>query len=103
MNHDTETCGARRPGWENGPAIGRNRIPCVLPADHAEGEHRNAFGDTWPVASLLELEIAATMRALDALYARVRAGDDSAHLRQRIARWEALQAALMGDPGALSA
>jgi hypothetical protein len=41
-------CGARRPGWENGPAIGRHRIPCVLEHGHA-GDHRNALGKSWPV------------------------------------------------------
>lgn len=41
------TCGARRPGWTTGPAIGANRLPCVLDANHT-GDHRNAFGQTWP-------------------------------------------------------
>ncbi|MFE3073139.1 hypothetical protein [Streptomyces sp. NPDC059247] len=45
-------CGARRPGWEQGPAIGINRIPCILPAGH-EGEHGNAFGQTWPATAPL--------------------------------------------------
>lgn len=43
----TAPCGARRPGWEHGPAIGINRIPCVHVAGHT-GEHANAFGQTWP-------------------------------------------------------
>lgn len=41
-------CDGRRPGWEHGPAIGRQRIPCTLPAGH-DGDHRNALGDTWPL------------------------------------------------------
>lgn len=41
------TCGARRPGWTTGPAIGINRIPCTL-TTHTTGDHRNAFGQTWP-------------------------------------------------------
>ncbi|MGC5398066.1 hypothetical protein ACPXCP_20320 [Streptomyces sp. DT20] len=41
------TCGARRPGWTTGPATGINRIPCTLDTDHT-GDHRNAFGQTWP-------------------------------------------------------
>ena len=45
-SNDT-TCGARRPGWENGPAIGIHRIPCVLSPDH-QGDHANAFGQQWP-------------------------------------------------------
>lgn len=40
-------CGARRPGWERGPAIGINRIPCVLPDGH-DGDHSNALDQTWP-------------------------------------------------------
>ncbi|MGW5215136.1 hypothetical protein ACWEQO_29090 [Streptomyces sp. NPDC004051] len=40
-------CGARRPGWEHGPAIGIHRIPCVLERGHV-GEHANAFGQAWP-------------------------------------------------------
>lgn len=24
-----DICGARKPGFEDGPAIGRNRIPCI--------------------------------------------------------------------------
>lgn len=41
------TCSARRPGWTTGPAIGTNRLPCVLDPDHTD-DHRNAFGQTWP-------------------------------------------------------
>ncbi|MEV0692165.1 hypothetical protein [Streptomyces sp. NPDC050388] len=40
------TCGARQPGWENGPPIGRHRIPCVLDSGH-RGDHRNALRDKW--------------------------------------------------------
>ncbi|MFI6860171.1 hypothetical protein ACIBKZ_09695 [Streptomyces sp. NPDC050421] len=40
-------CGARRPGWTTGPAIGTNRLPCILDPDHT-GDHRNAFGQMWP-------------------------------------------------------
>ncbi|MFJ4867792.1 hypothetical protein [Streptomyces sp. NPDC088757] len=43
----TALCGARRPGWETGPAIGINRIPCVQDAGH-DGDHVNAFGQSWP-------------------------------------------------------
>lgn len=39
-------CGARRPGWETGPTIGANRIPCVLSAEH-EGEYA---AQLWAVA-----------------------------------------------------
>lgn len=39
-------CGARQPGWESGPAIGRHRIPCVLDTGHMD-DHANAFGDKW--------------------------------------------------------
>ncbi|WP_165984609.1 hypothetical protein [Streptomyces sp. YIM 98790] len=39
-------CGARRGGWEDGPAIGRHRLACVLPAEHAEA-HRDALGKSW--------------------------------------------------------
>ena len=41
-----DTCGARRPGWSNGPAIGRRRLPCTREVGH-EGEHANALRDTW--------------------------------------------------------
>jgi hypothetical protein len=40
------TCGARKPGWANGPAVGANRIPCLEPAGHS-GEHRDGLGQTW--------------------------------------------------------
>lgn len=40
------TCGARRPGWEHGPAIGIHRIPCVLDPFHQD-DHANAFGLGW--------------------------------------------------------
>lgn len=39
-------CGARKPGWEHGPAIGRHRIPCTLPTGH-QGVHRDGLGQTW--------------------------------------------------------
>ncbi|MFI8422865.1 hypothetical protein [Streptomyces sp. NPDC085460] len=58
-------CGARRPGWERGPAIGINRIPCVQPAGHAD-DHANAFGQTWtaqPGAAELLLGIADRLDA----------------------------------------
>lgn len=41
------TCGARRPGWEHGPAIGINRIPCVLDPFHTD-DHANAWAQRWP-------------------------------------------------------
>ncbi|WP_329315410.1 hypothetical protein [Streptomyces sp. NBC_01262] len=44
-------CGARRPGWEYGPAIGRHRLPCVRESHEGElGDHVNALGETWPPA-----------------------------------------------------
>lgn len=46
MTNKSETCGARRPGWEHGPAWGRKRLPCILEDGHG-GQHANAFGDTW--------------------------------------------------------
>ena len=50
MQHNVQPtaplCGARRPGWDQGPAVGRHRIPCVLPAGHT-GEHRDALRGTW--------------------------------------------------------
>lgn len=39
---------------------------------------------------------------LDELYRRVRRGDNSVLTRQRIARWEALMQAAVGDPSALA-
>jgi hypothetical protein len=72
-------CGARRPGWEHGPAIGINRIPCVLPAAH-DGEHRNAFAQTWPATDPLA---AALYRFADRLDTR----------RPRAAMTEALRRA----------
>lgn len=41
-------CGARRPGWDQGPAIGRHRIPCVRASHDDDGDHRNGLGETWP-------------------------------------------------------
>ncbi|MER6531589.1 hypothetical protein [Streptomyces sp. NPDC001508] len=49
-----------------------------------------------------ELEYRRITRRLDALYAALRAGDDSVLTRQRIARLEALQQAFMGFPEALA-
>jgi hypothetical protein len=43
---DRERCGARRPGWDHGPAVGSHRIPCILPAGH-DGGHRDGLGQTW--------------------------------------------------------
>lgn len=42
-------CGARRPGWDQGPAIGRHRIPCTLPTGH-DGGHRDGLGNEWTPA-----------------------------------------------------
>ncbi|MEU6391062.1 hypothetical protein [Streptomyces sp. NPDC046939] len=50
-----------------------------------------------------ELEWRQITRKLEALYGAVRAGDSTAYTRQRITRLEALQQALMGFPGALTA
>ncbi|MGW8438698.1 hypothetical protein ACWGKS_26410 [Nocardiopsis sp. NPDC055879] len=41
-----DVCSTRRPGYQEGPAWGRRRLPCVREVDH-EGVHANAFGDTW--------------------------------------------------------
>jgi len=38
-----EPCGARRAGWEQGPAVGARRLPCVAEAEH-EGDHIDAAG-----------------------------------------------------------
>ncbi|MCX5211461.1 hypothetical protein OG689_19570 [Kitasatospora sp. NBC_00240] len=46
MSAPTTACGVRRPGWTDGPAIGRHRLPCVLPAGHGP-RHRDALGETW--------------------------------------------------------
>ncbi|MER5182630.1 hypothetical protein ABT009_30485 [Streptomyces sp. NPDC002896] len=43
---DTPLCGARRPGWER-PGPGRHRhLPCILAEGH-DGDHRDAFRQTW--------------------------------------------------------
>ncbi|MEV7309458.1 hypothetical protein AB0N67_24805 [Streptomyces microflavus] len=39
-------CGARRPGWDQGPAVGSHRIPCTLPTGH-DGGHRDGLGNEW--------------------------------------------------------
>ncbi|MFE7954284.1 hypothetical protein [Streptomyces sp. NPDC057413] len=54
-------------------------------------------------AEYRDLEFAYVTARLNVLYARVRAGEDSAVLRERIARLEALQQALCGFPEALAA
>ncbi|MFD7443897.1 hypothetical protein [Streptomyces sp. NPDC059909] len=59
-----QLCGARRPGWENGPAIGINRIPCILAAGH-DDDHRNAFGQTWPAAAPLAAALLQLADKLD--------------------------------------
>lgn len=43
---EAPTCDARRPGYQEGPPIGRRRLPCVLPAGH-DGRHTTAFRDTF--------------------------------------------------------
>lgn len=50
-------CGARKPGWELGPAIGSHRIPCVLAAGH-DGDHRDGLGQTWPPSHMPPLDTA---------------------------------------------
>ncbi|WP_158686600.1 hypothetical protein [Streptomyces griseoflavus] len=50
-----------------------------------------------------ELEWRQITRRLDALYAAQAVGDDSTYTQQRIARLEALQAALCGFPEQLAA
>lgn len=47
---DAMDCGARRPGWEAGPEIGRHRQPCVRVAGH-RGVHRDALGQSWEVVA----------------------------------------------------
>lgn len=59
-------CGTRRLGWESGPAIGINRIPCVRPAGH-EDDHANAFGQIWPAAVPLSTALLALAERLDTL------------------------------------
>ncbi|MFE2261392.1 hypothetical protein [Streptomyces griseosporeus] len=54
-------------------------------------------------AEYRDLEFQYVTARLNVLYARVRAGEDSAVLRERIARLEALQQALCGFPEALAA
>ncbi|OKK02736.1 hypothetical protein AMK26_24440 [Streptomyces sp. CB03234] len=54
-------------------------------------------------AFLRELEWRHITRQLEALYGAVRAGNGTEHIRQRIRRLEALQAALQGFPEALAA
>ncbi|MFD3834779.1 hypothetical protein ACFWWC_00750 [Streptomyces sp. NPDC058642] len=117
----SETCAARRPGFDQRPPIGRNSLPCTQPAYH-QGDHSNDFGDRWPVTArekaLAELEadyqeFLATLlkreewkhiaRKLEGCYKAMWAGDDSILLRQRIERLEALQAALCGTPERLAA
>lgn len=49
-----------------------------------------------------ELEWKVIERTLNALYARLRIEGDSVLLRQRIGRYEALQACLLGSPEALA-
>lgn len=41
------TCGARQPGWGNGPAVGRRSLPCVRDVGHQD-DHANTVGDQWP-------------------------------------------------------
>jgi hypothetical protein len=98
------TCGARRPSFEPRPEIGRNSIPCVLPAGHSD-DHANAFHDRWETLthaeSLREAEWLHISRKLEALYGAVLAGDESVYTRRRIARLEALLAVLEGFPEAL--
>ncbi|WP_017239509.1 hypothetical protein [Streptomyces sp. SS] len=75
-------CGARRPGWEQGPAIGINRIPCILSAGH-EGEHGNAFGQTWPATAPLA-------NALLLLADRLRGHRPAAAMTEALRRAQAL-------------
>lgn len=121
--HDmANACGARKPGWEQGPAIGRHRIPCIRREQHS-GDHRDGLGQTWPqevpkpksaariafekqceaeeAALLREIEWKTVEQVLSSLYVRLRAEPDSVLLRQRIARNEALLAALQGHPAAM--
>jgi hypothetical protein len=86
----------------------------VLAHGH-EGKHQNAFGDKWEGQRESETrrylgeaeervaEWRRITRRLDALYAAQAAGDETVLTRQRIARLEALQAALCGFPEQLSA
>lgn len=73
----SRTCGARRPGWDQGPAVGRHRIPCVLPVGHTD-DHRNALDDTWPD------EQADVRRSVDAQFPAV-----AAFLAEDVARPDA--------------
>lgn len=58
MTATYEDCGARRPGWEDGPAIGRHRIPCVRVAGH-DGPHRDGLTATWDATEADATEQAA--------------------------------------------
>ncbi|MFC9225813.1 hypothetical protein ACFT8W_34660 [Streptomyces hygroscopicus] len=60
MSQNINPCGARKPGWENGPAIGRHRIPCVRPEGH-QGAHRDALAQEW--AATAESAAISTARA----------------------------------------
>lgn len=47
-------CGARRPGWDQGPAIGSHRIPCTLTAGH-DGAHRDGLSNEWTPAAPVDV------------------------------------------------
>lgn len=121
------TCGARKPGFDQRPMIGANSQPCVRPAGH-DDDHRNVMGRVWPrtaevaVVSVVNDVLAAPLPTVDVptldtrgeelaalqaqasvLWARVLGGEDSAALRARIGRLEALQAALVSGDASLVA
>ena len=43
------TCGAQRKGFEGGPHIGSNSIPCVRESGNG-GDHRDGLGQGWAAA-----------------------------------------------------
>lgn len=108
-----QKCAAHRSGWAE-TGLGARRLPCVRDVMHG-GAHRDRLGASWvehvpaPVASDDELtqfraDELAQLQALErALWARVWAGEDTAYLRQRLGRIEALRAALCGFPVAIAA
>ncbi|MGN9791239.1 hypothetical protein ACTMTU_09055 [Streptomyces sp. OZ13] len=71
-------------------------------ARHATRAASLAVSEADEHAWFTELEFSRVSRKLEALYASQKAGDASQLTRQRVARLEALQKALMGWPGTLA-
>jgi hypothetical protein len=93
--------------------MGPDRLPCAREALHT-GWHKDRLGNPWIVRNpvpAVSAETEAAYRASEfqsltlmgeALWARLRAGEDTTLLRARIDRIEALKAALCGFPEALA-